>query len=336
MSSGRLGPPSRAPSCRRRRKRRQPARTGQQVHRLADHRLLQRRPRPRGVRPGCRPGRRRRCRRCRCVAAVPPVPAAVGVAEPVQLHAQPDQVLQRGRVHLAGHDRGHRRVAGHRGGGVAVQPRPAVPAARRRGGPVPGPLRADPGGPLLQQRRAAVQRQQVRQRDVHPGLDRLPGPLRQQARGDQPPHRLLQRVVVPLRVAAGRPPRRPGRTARPAPRSRPRRTPGVRSPPSTPAPLERGLQPHRPVLERLVLIAVRGHRAATGRRSPRPARSGPAGPSPPCAAVTRIASAASRQSSGQLVRSTGRSSGRTDSDISPAASAAATCGCAAARRTHAV
>ena len=42
------------------------------------------------------------------------------------------------------------------------------------------------------------QPEQVRQRDVHPDLDRLPGPLRQQVRGGQPAHRLGQRVVVPL------------------------------------------------------------------------------------------------------------------------------------------
>ena len=53
------------------------------------------------------------------------------MAELVELDAQPDQVLKSIRVHLAGHDRGHRRVARHGLGGVAVQPRTAVTAARR-------------------------------------------------------------------------------------------------------------------------------------------------------------------------------------------------------------
>ena len=48
------------------------------------------------------------------------------VAEPVELHAQPDQVIQGARVHVPGHDRGHRRIARHRGGGVAVQPRARI------------------------------------------------------------------------------------------------------------------------------------------------------------------------------------------------------------------
>ncbi len=61
-----------------------------------------------------------------------------------------------------------------------------------------GPLRADLRGPLLLQGRAAVQPEQVRQGDVRPDLDRLPGPLRQQARRDQAAHRLLESVVIPL------------------------------------------------------------------------------------------------------------------------------------------
>src|SRR6201999_3268745 len=43
---------------------------------------------------------------------------------------------------------------------------------------------------------------QVSQRDMRPGFDRLPGPLRQQPRRGQPPHRLGQRVVIPLLPAA--------------------------------------------------------------------------------------------------------------------------------------
>ena len=37
---------------------------------------------------------------------------------------------------------------------------------------------------------------------MHPGLHRLPGPLRHQVRGHQPPHGFLQGVVVPLLLAA--------------------------------------------------------------------------------------------------------------------------------------
>jgi hypothetical protein len=56
---------------------------------------------------------------------------AVGVvvADPVQLDAQPDHVIQGGRVDVAGDDGSHGGVARHRGGGVPVQPRPAVTAA---------------------------------------------------------------------------------------------------------------------------------------------------------------------------------------------------------------
>ena len=173
MSSGRLGPPSRAPSCRRRRNDARPPGPDSRSTALpmiacstASHAAG-------GVGGG---------RAAAAVAAGVVVAAGGVVAEPVQLDAQPDQIVQGGRVHLAGHDRGHRRVAGDRGGGVAVQPRAAVATAGRGRGPVPGPLRPDPAGPLLQQRRAALQHHQVGQRHVHQGLDRLPGPLGQQLR----------------------------------------------------------------------------------------------------------------------------------------------------------
>ena len=116
----------------------------------------------------------------------------------VQFHAQPDQILQRVHVDVAGHDGRHGGVAGDSRGGVPVQPGAVVRAGlgrlRAAGGP-PGP---DPLRPLLLQRRVAVEQQQVGQGDVHPGFDRLPGPLRHQVRRGQPPHRLGQRVVVPL------------------------------------------------------------------------------------------------------------------------------------------
>ena len=51
-----------------------------------------------------------------------------------------------------------------------------------------GPRGPHPPGPLPDQGRAAVHGQQLGQRDVHPHLHRLPGPLRQHARGRQPAH----------------------------------------------------------------------------------------------------------------------------------------------------
>ena len=164
---------------------RQPARARQQVHRLADDRLLQRRPGRRGVRSR---------RGARSLSGRVPASAAV----PVQFHAQPDQVLQRGHVHVPGDQRGHRRVARDRLGGVAVEPGAALAAGLGRERPPRRPPVPDLRGPLLLQRGVAVEQQQVGQRDMHPRLDRLPGPLRQQPAGDQPPHRLGQRVVVPL------------------------------------------------------------------------------------------------------------------------------------------
>ena len=120
------------------------------------------------------------------------------LAELVQFDAEPDQVLQRVDVDVAGHDRGHRGVAGDRRGGVPVQPgavgRAGLGGVRAAGGPPrPHLLR-----PFVLQGGVAVEQHQVGQGDVRPGLDRLPGPLRQQARRGQPPHRLGQRVVVPL------------------------------------------------------------------------------------------------------------------------------------------
>ena len=61
---------------------------------------------------------------------------------------------------------------------------PVSDAGRAAGGP-PGP---DLLGPLLLQGGVAVEQEQVGQGDVRPGLDRLPGPLRQQPGRGQPPH----------------------------------------------------------------------------------------------------------------------------------------------------
>ena len=61
------------------------------------------------------------------------------VAEPVELDAQPDQVIQGARVHVAGDHGGDRSVAGDCTGGIAIQPRRAVAPAHRRPGPRGGP-----------------------------------------------------------------------------------------------------------------------------------------------------------------------------------------------------
>ena len=156
----------------------QPARAGQQVHGLADHGLLDAGP--------------------AAVVSARVRAVAIAVAEPVQFHAQPHQVLQRVHVDVAGHDRGHRRVTRDRRGGVAVQPRPVGRAGLGRGRAAGGPPRPDPLGPLLLQGGVGVEQEQVGQGDVRPGLDRLPGPLRQQPGRGQSAHRLGQRVVVPL------------------------------------------------------------------------------------------------------------------------------------------
>ena len=72
----------------------------------------------------------------------PPGPRAV--AEPVQLDAQPDQVIQRARVDIAGYHRREYRIKGDRLGCIPVEPRAAaIPAAARRRRPArgePGPL----------------------------------------------------------------------------------------------------------------------------------------------------------------------------------------------------
>ncbi len=113
---------------------------------------------------------------------------------------------------------------------------------------MPGPLPADPRGPLLLQRGVHVQLEQVRQGDVGPDLDRLPGPLRQQARRDQPPHRVLQRVMVALAVGAvvvGA----AGGGQRVQHRGQDRGALRAQIPGHHPGAAERGLQPDRPVLE---------------------------------------------------------------------------------------
>ena len=88
---------------------------------------------------------------------------------------------------------------------------PPSPVADRRRRAVrgpPGPVLRDP---RVLQRRPGVPVGELGEGDVDQGLDRLPGPLREQARGQQPAHRLFQRVVVPLRPGPQVPaPRRGG------------------------------------------------------------------------------------------------------------------------------
>ena len=52
-----------------------------------------------------------------------------------------------------------------------------------------------PSDPLLLQNRPVIHSPQLSQGDVGPHLYRLPGPLRDQTRGDQAAHRVFQRVV---------------------------------------------------------------------------------------------------------------------------------------------
>jgi hypothetical protein len=119
------------------------------------------------------------------------VPARPGVAaEAVVLHAQADEHVHRAGVHITGNDGDDHRVAGHHAGRVAVEPGPAVAGAHRRGGPLGGPPGPVPGDPRVLQLGVHVQVTQIRERHVHQGLDRLPGPGRQQAGRQEAPHAL--------------------------------------------------------------------------------------------------------------------------------------------------
>ena len=126
MSSGRLGPPSRTPSCRRRRNDASPPGPDSRSTALPM--------------TACSSAAQRRVPR--------PVPALR-----VQFDAEPDQVLQGVDVDVAGDDGGHRGVAGDGRGGVAVQPGAVVAAGLGRRAPGgrptgPGPARSTaPAGP---------------------------------------------------------------------------------------------------------------------------------------------------------------------------------------------
>src|SRR5580700_453453 len=119
-------------------------------------------------------------------------------AELVVFDAEGDQVLDRAGVDVAGDHGDDHRVDCDLPGGVAFQPGAAIPGGDRVGGAVggpPGPVFRDP---LVLEDPVLVPVAQLGEVDVDQRLDRLPGPLRQQVRGQQPLHRLGQRVVVPL------------------------------------------------------------------------------------------------------------------------------------------
>ena len=123
-------------------------------------------------------------------AAVPP--------PGVELHAQPDQVLRASTlmspVTIGAMAASHAMAS-------ATSPSSHAPSFAPdsdAGGAAGGPPFPDLRGPLVLQGRAGVEQDQVGQRDMRPGFDRLPGPLGQQPTSGQPPHRLLERVVVPL------------------------------------------------------------------------------------------------------------------------------------------
>ena len=120
---------------------------------------------------------------------------------------------------------------------------------------MPGPPGPDLGGPLVQQGRTPVQAHQVGQRDVGPDSDRLAGPLRHQIGRDQPLHGFLERVVISLGLAAvvflpargGQRVQHLGHHRRALRRQVSRHDAG---------PAEGGFQPHRTVVERLVLVST--------------------------------------------------------------------------------
>ena len=202
----------------------QPAGTGQQVHRRADDRLLERLP---GL--GRRPGRGRPAHR-RC-----PRPRRRGGARSSSTHSR---TRSSSAAPLTSPVTTGAIAASHAIAPAASPSSHAPPslAALGRGGAVRGPLGADLRGPLLLQRGAAVQPEQVSQGDMRPDLDRLTGPLRQQARRDQAAHRLWPAHRGTAAPASGHPPPRPGRTAPPARPPDHRGALRVRSPVITPAP----------------------------------------------------------------------------------------------------
>ena len=165
--------------------------------------------------------------------------------------AQGDQLLHRAGVDVAGDHGDDHRVAGRGAGLVSRQPRAAVPGGHRRGGAAgspPRPVRPDPG---VLQRRAGIQLAQLGEGDVDQGLDRLPGPAGQQAGGQQPAHRLLQRVMVTLRPGPQVPATRRGRQ-RIQHRLDHRRALRGQIPAQDTRPVKSGLERHTPVQVRVI------------------------------------------------------------------------------------
>jgi hypothetical protein len=122
--------------------------------------------------------------------------------DPVVLHAQHDQLIDRDGIQVAGDYGDDHRVARDGPGRAAVQPGPAVTGGHRRSSPVRGPPGSVFADPRVLQRRVLIHRAEFSKGNVDQRLDRLPGPLGQQIRSQQPSHRLRQRVVVALRPGA--------------------------------------------------------------------------------------------------------------------------------------
>ena len=206
----------------------------------------------------------------------------------------------------------------------------ASQAAASAAGPVrytdPGPAAASAG---VQDRSSTEPAAQVVQVDVHGQVRRLAVPAGDQLPANQPPARLLDRIVAALRRGAGifRPRLLPQRLQHHRQRRRARRG-QVRAQP--PGPPERGAQPQRPLLEP-VAVPVRAGlgavehlprqprqimliRAAQHRRQQNPVRVRPE--------IFR-----------ELVRPVTDQPRQRDGEL-PCASAAAITGCAPSRRAH--
>ncbi len=165
--------------------------------------------------------------------------------------------------------------------------------------------------------------------DVELEADRLPGPLRQHPRADQPGARFLQRVMPPLPHApcvfrAGR----PGQSVRAPPRPR-RRTAGSDPRSSRPAPSKvvssRTLRSSNPSSSSVGLGVLTAHVLGDERQigQPRPVRRG----------RQQLAVRAVAHPGGQPI-SPVRDLLAHDSDTLPSARAAATTGCPRRRRIH--
>ena len=168
--------------------------------------------------------------------------------------AQEDQFLHRAGIDVAADHGDQHRVTRDGPGRLAVQPGPAIPRADRGGRPrrrPAGPVLGDPS--VLQDAQSLIHLAELGEVDVDQGLDRLPGPLGQQIRGQQPPHRLPQRVMIALRPGPQVPAARRGRQ-RIQHRLHHRRALRGQIPADHPGPLERRVKRHAPVQVPVVLI----------------------------------------------------------------------------------